>query len=195
MGRVLFTGFHGDKMWAKDTQDLSEHIVRGDYSGLSLSEYRLWAGFIHCPVAFWGARHIRDVHAISNSPEMEPWDVAVQYSRPIPRRIVEEAGVPRELFGTHKRMASVFLLDPRDFLTAQSWNDYEDWLRQHRLEWVRQGRIPPPWGAPIARVKRWVLRHTRWNVRGIHRLTRLNPRRYMFPWAVERAKQRYPRPF
>jgi hypothetical protein len=133
-GRVLFTGFHGDKMWAKDTQDLSEHIVRGDNSGLGFSEYRLWVGFIHCPVAFWGAQQIRDVHAISNSPEMKPWDVVAQYSRPIPRRFVEEAGVPRELFGTRKRFADVNLLRPQDFLTAQSFEDYLDWLREHRWE-------------------------------------------------------------
>jgi hypothetical protein len=194
-GRVLFTGFHGDKMWAKDTQDLSENIVRGDPSGLSLSEYRLWAGFIHCPAVFWGARQIRDVHAISNSPEMQPWDVAAQYSRPIPRRIVEEAGVPRELFGTRKRFANISLVGSQDFLTAQSFEDYGNWLRLHRWEWLRQARIPPLWRASIPRVNTWVTRHTGWNIRGIHRLGPFNPRHYMFPWAVERAKQRYPRPF
>jgi hypothetical protein len=194
-GRVLFTGFHGDKMWAKDTQDLSENIVRGDNSGSALSEYRLWVGFIHCPVAFWGVRRIRDVHAISNSPEMKPWDVTAQYSRPIPRRIVEEAGVPRELFGTRKRAADVALLSHQSSLTAQSFEDYMDWLREHRWEWVRHARIPPLWGSSTARMYTWVVRHAKWNIRGTHRLRRLNPRRYMFPWAVERAKQRYPRPF
>src|SRR5690606_29618138 len=40
-GTVLFTGFHGDKMWDKHPKDVSENIVRGDQSGLSLAEYRL----------------------------------------------------------------------------------------------------------------------------------------------------------
>jgi hypothetical protein len=194
-GRVLFTGYHGDKMWAKDTQDLSENIVRGGLSGLSLSEYRLWVGFIHCPVIFWGARQIRDVHAISQAPEMKRWDVAARYSRPIPRRILEEAGVPRELFGACKRDGNVNLLGSQDFLTAQSFEDYLDWLGELRWKWARHACIPPLWGSSTARRYTRVVRHTEWNIRAINRLRRLNPRRYMFPWAVERAKQRYPLPF
>jgi len=107
-GRVLLTGFHGDKMWDTETKDLSEHIVRGDDSGVGITEYRLWVGFIHCAMPFWGVRQIRDVHAISHSPEMKAWNAGPpSYRRPICRRIVEEAGVPRELFGVHKRGMSV----------------------------------------------------------------------------------------
>ena len=45
-----------------------------------------------------------------------------------------------------------------------------------------------------------VLRHTDWNLRSIRRLSNqlrrhVSWRQYIFPWAVERAKQRYPRPF
>ena len=102
-GRVLLTGYNGDRLWATDAKDLSQHIVRVDDSGVALTEYRLWVGFIHCPLPFWGARQIRDIQAISNSPEMSPWNVGPpSYRRPICRRIVEEAGVPRELFGVRK---------------------------------------------------------------------------------------------
>ncbi|MDT8364770.1 MAG: hypothetical protein RQ714_09045 [Nitrosomonas sp.] len=79
--KVLLTGYHGDKIWAKDTKDLSENIIRGDSSGLSLTEYRLWAGFIHCPITFWGVQQIRDINLTSNSEEMRFWDIPGDYSR------------------------------------------------------------------------------------------------------------------
>ena len=37
------------------------------------------------------------------SPEMAPWRLGNGYDRPIPRRILESAGVPRALFGARKK--------------------------------------------------------------------------------------------
>ena len=67
-GTVLLTGFHGDKMWDRQTTHLEPDIVRGDASGSDLSEYRLEAGFVNCPVPFWGVRQIKDVVRLSNAP-------------------------------------------------------------------------------------------------------------------------------
>ena len=106
-GRVLLTGFHGDKVWSPHTTALGENLVRTDLSGLS--EYRLWTGFIHCPVPFMTARQIRDIHAVSRSAEMQPWSVRGDYNRPICRRIVEGCGVPRGAFGVKKRAAAVLM--------------------------------------------------------------------------------------
>lgn len=142
-GKVLLTGFHGDKAWAKDLDKVDGNIVRGDQSGLSLAEYRLTIGMLHCPVPFWGVRQVADLHRISNSPEMAPWDVPGDYSRPICRRIVETAGVPRELFGQEKKASWVMLLRSRQFLSPRSTEDYVGWLAARRWEWVRRGRVPP----------------------------------------------------
>ena len=38
--------------------------MRGDVSGLALTEYRLQAGFLNCPVPFWGARRLDDINRI-----------------------------------------------------------------------------------------------------------------------------------
>ncbi|MCI0546192.1 MAG: hypothetical protein L0027_02795 [Candidatus Rokubacteria bacterium] len=200
--RVLLTGYHGDKMWAKTAKDLGPDLVRGDPSGSALGEYRLWVGFLHCPVPFWGVRQIADVHAITRSPEMAPWDLPGPYSRPICRRIVEGAGVPREMFGMRKLAASVMLHDDPDFLTPASRADYLGWLGEHRGAWLRRGAIPPVRSAALDRL---VLRASdglsAWMKRtpGLWRLpprlgleygpTRL--RRALFPWAVERAMARY----
>jgi hypothetical protein len=203
-GRVLLTGFHGDKMWAKHPEDLSENIVRGDQSGLDLSEYRLQIGFIHCPITFWGVRQIRDVNRISNSVEMKPWDVLGDYSRPICRRIVEEAGVPREMFGTSKRAASVLFNTSDQFLTPHSMEDYSGWLNAHRREWIRRGRVPPIHNQMLDRWKqrgREQLSSTfsekpfLWRVSSWMEDTSTSLRRYIFPWALERNQKNYPSPF
>ena len=142
-GRLLLTGYHGDKVWAKKTPDLSANIVRGDISGLSLTEFRLSAGFLHCPVPFWAVRAKADIDRISNSAEMKPWDVPGNYSRPICRRIAEEAGIPRHAFGIRKRASATWPLARRSFLISSSCDDYLAWVRRHRSGWVRAGRIPP----------------------------------------------------
>src|SRR5258708_10810292 len=67
---------------------------------------------------------------------MAPWDVGGSYTRPICRRILEEAGVPRELFGMDKKAASVLFFDRNSFLSEASRRDYEDWLAHN----------PPPRG-------------------------------------------------
>ena len=116
-GRVVFTGFHGDKVWDTRTHTLGPDIVRGDASGTDLSEYRLWVGFVNCAVPFLGVRQIKEIHAISTSPDLATWDVKGGYSRPVCRRIVEESGVPRDMFGVEKKATAQFILGPESFLT------------------------------------------------------------------------------
>lgn len=212
VGRVLLTGYHGDKVWDKHTKDLTDQIVRGDSSGLALTEYRLWVGFLNCPVAFWGVRQIREINALSNSSEMKPWDVSGDYSRPICRRIAEEAGVPRAAFGTRKRFITVdpfggwdTLNSGLDLLTPASQQDYLAWLRKNRAAWLRRGKVPP---IASPRLNRWInALYRRWinlvsplaGKRFVWRFIRgrlYHPRYlgwYLFPWSIERAKERYRR--
>ncbi len=142
-GRVLLTGFHGDKIWAKETKSLNPTIVRGDPSGLSLTEYRLWVGFIHLPVPFMGVRQIRDINKISNSMEMKPWDIPGNYSRPICRRIVEAGGVRRNDFGMLKKAASVLFSSRGDNLSLTTRKSLYSWLRLNSAAWSSQKKVPP----------------------------------------------------
>ncbi len=210
-GKVLLTGFHGDKMWAKETYNLSPTIVRGDRSGLSLTEYRLWAGFIHLPVPFMGVRQIKDVNAISNSPEMIPWDVPGNYSRPICRRIVEQAGVPRNKFGVSKKAASVLFGSRGETLSAAARQAYNNWLQLQSKEQIRSGlKLNPGPDKSTGPLKKPLI----FFLRVINRLVTLAPSpirakvkrlihkmdpvkkkqnlmRYTFPWAMELAKEKY----
>ncbi len=137
-GRILLTGFHGDTIWAPHKQP-SIDIKRGDVSGTSLEEFRLRTGFVNLPVPFLGALRHPDIHGISNSPEMRPWRLGRSYDRPIPRRIVEEAGVPRGLFGQRKRVQSVLFIssvkdDPDSMsrmMSDASREDYASFFESH----------------------------------------------------------------
>ncbi len=216
-GRVLLTGYHGDKVWDRNTTYTSPDIVRGDISGTALSEYRLWTQFIHCPVPFWGVRQIRDIVHISRDPALEPWDVGGDYTRPICRRIVESEGVPREAFGITKSAASRWFVLETKNMTLESERDYIGFLTEHREDWWRRFRVPPSrnrsWdnaklqalrslSAMLIRIPGWYRLHlNRWPfLRGLSALGIPNPpycpmvigtRRYYFPWAVERCKKRY----
>jgi hypothetical protein len=101
---AVFTGFHGDIIWDVNVPEsfVSEGIVRHDVSGLDLSELRLERGFFNVAVPFLFAASIESIVAISRSPEMSAWRLGTDYDRPISRRIVEQEGVPRRLFGVLK---------------------------------------------------------------------------------------------
>jgi hypothetical protein len=204
-GRVLLTGYHGDVIWAKEGKSTNEYIVRGDQSGLSLTEYRLHAGFIHCPIAFWGVRQLRDLRALSISTEMKSWDISGNYSRTICRRIVEEAGVPRELFGQRKAATAVLF---NEILTQASLLDYLAWIKRQRWNWLKQGRLPPLTSdeferkvlqlmkEPPMRKLRSLLSRTpvlwRMIIDDYPDLDTPTPlRRYLFPWALESEKAKY----
>ncbi|MGF9765005.1 hypothetical protein AAII07_59160 [Microvirga sp. 0TCS3.31] len=105
---MFVTGFHGDKVWNRNGKPNSV-IKRGDISGSSLGEFRIAKDFVHLPLPFVGAQHHSDLSRISKSDEMCAFSVGGDYDRPIPRRIAEEAGVPRKLFGQTKKAVSVLL--------------------------------------------------------------------------------------
>lgn len=107
-GRILITGFHGGALWG-GREAPNTVLARVDLCGSSLQEFRIQQGFFHIPVPVIGARHHSRIDAISRSSEMEPFRLHFGYDKPIARRLLEESGVPRELFGQTKEAASVLL--------------------------------------------------------------------------------------
>jgi hypothetical protein len=107
-GRVVLTGFHAGTVW-----DLRSHAIDGlsstDVAGSSMGEFRLQRDFVHVPVPFIGAQRVKDILAIGRSAELEAFTLQHWYNKPIARRIVEEAGVPRELFGQSKEAISMLV--------------------------------------------------------------------------------------
>jgi hypothetical protein len=107
-GRLLLTGYGGDAVWRRT---IEPHVARGRMAGadgvLGMNELRIQMDFVHVPLPVVDLFRQRRMVALSNSAEMEPWMVGGYYDRPIPRRIGEEAGVPRNAFGVAKKVTSV----------------------------------------------------------------------------------------
>ncbi|MCK5448921.1 MAG: hypothetical protein KAJ43_12300 [Gemmatimonadetes bacterium] len=211
-GQVLVSGFHGDGVWEKGTNGLAPDLARDADGGLSFTEHRLQLGCIHLPVPYLGARQIQDLNALSNSPELAAWDIPGDYSRPICRRIVEDAGIPRDAFGMHKKAATNHFRRGEAVLTEETRVAYYGWLQRHERLW-RQGQVKgtkPPgrifWAfyvryAHVGRVLRahprllpgkpgeWVLRAGYKFYRRLNR--RINLVEHLFPWAIEELAKVY----
>jgi hypothetical protein len=103
--RMLVSAFFGDGMWWMNRPPRPQWW-RSDQSGSSLGEWRLRVGFVHVPLPCLGAERYRDTQRISRATEMRPWALGRRYDKPIPRRILESAGIPRGAFGEVKRAVS-----------------------------------------------------------------------------------------
>jgi len=212
---VLFTGIGGGLIWDDATPMDDGSYPPIGFSDASLTEYRLSVGFIHCPLPLWGMRTADDIFRITASEEMLPWCVPGKYNRPVARRIVETAGVPRQAFGMKKKAAAFMLHQPlsaKEGLSPSSAEDFNSWLRETRLEWLRRGRIPPshaltalvdrslylflavlrrlPRFIPKSGLRDYLVKKTT----ALGHLARRPPgsvRNYTFPWAVSRLQQNY----
>ena len=209
-GKILLLGGPGgDTSWNKNAR-ISEPMAVGGGALLGLTEFSIWAGFVSCPVPMWGIRQIRDIIHISNSAEMGPWDTGGKYTRPICRRILEDAGVPRSYFGIGKRGVSFVPHSIGQSLSESSKGDFMAWF-DRLFEGSSDGRRPG--GSPeLARIVDTTVpilekligvfiplldRRGLWQVRKFFTSVqkRLNEPyyhyKYLIHWAVDRAKQRY----
>ena len=132
-GRIVFTGFHGDGVWDKNCRTLSSYIVRAGAGGHALTESHLRHGYIHLPVAFLGCTSQLSIHRISNSEEMRPWSMGNRYDRPIARRLVEESGVDRNLFGIKKKAVAVYVAKGsiKPIMTKKSSADFTSFCQEN----------------------------------------------------------------
>jgi hypothetical protein len=134
---LLLTGTNGDVVWPGENVArrtcLDSAIRRGDLGGHGMSELRLVAGFIQLPLPFMGARQKPDIVRITESSEMDPWRLGNEYDRPIPRRIAEEAGVPRHLFGQSKMASVVLFSRPSIPYGPALRRQFFDYLEHERL--------------------------------------------------------------
>jgi hypothetical protein len=141
-GRLLVTGMHGDGVWglrraSGKPHPLRRDLVRRDAAGGSLGEFRSRVGFQHVPLPCFAATAFPDIHAISCSAEMRPWTLGTGYDRPIARRLAEEHGVPRALFGMRKNAVTVLLNSDdriRTQLTSSSRDSFESFVAAHAHE-------------------------------------------------------------
>jgi hypothetical protein len=127
--RMFFTGYLGDAVWNRRSRTVGRELRMLYPGGSSFGEFRLRVGFIHLPLPAVGYINHRSIYAISNSDEMGPWSVDDhEYDRPIPRRLLEERGVPRQLFGQHKMAITQPLWNTERLEQYMGTNTYKEFV-------------------------------------------------------------------
>lgn len=210
-GTVYVSGYVGDLVWSRTALRVRTTLRRRDASGGSLAEFRLRTGFVHLPLPFVGARRHPSIHAISTSDAMAPWSVGGGYDRPIPRRLLEEAGVPRGSFAHAKRATGNSLNAVRGILALEG-RPLESYLGEASLADFRafHARLPRAQAGIGPRLRRRVYRlryglpefvkpwlRRRWVERVADRVGdprfefTLAPSDWAFHWAVEKLRPRY----
>ena len=134
---LLLTGINGDIVWPRENiamrTFLDSAIRRGDLGGHGMGELRLALGFVQLPLPFMGARQKADIVRITESSEMDPWRLGNAYDRPIPRRIAEEAGVSRHLFGQSKMASAVIFAPPAIPYAKALRREFFDYLAEEKI--------------------------------------------------------------
>lgn len=97
---LYFSGMYGDTIWNRNRQGLKE--PQGDIDAL-LCEFRLIEGVFVTSVPWWGIKRAAEIQKINLLEEMKPWTLGTDYDRPIARRLIEEAGIPRGEFAKRKK--------------------------------------------------------------------------------------------
>ena len=104
-GALLLTGRCSAPIWTRQRYrflpQYRNPLAQRAY-GASFVEMRLRIGAQVLPAGFVGALDCLALLRIADSAEMEPWRVGGPYDSPIPRRIIEEAGIPRAWFAQEK---------------------------------------------------------------------------------------------
>ena len=132
--RCLLVGLMGDTIWERELTTISDDLRWEQRSHFNLTEMRLKTNFILIPAAFIGARKIKQINKISRSEDVKRWTLFTDYDRPICRRTVEEAGVPRTLFGQKKRATAVYHVEEglRKTMTKESYESYVKFIEPNK---------------------------------------------------------------
>lgn len=155
---LLLTGQYGEFWYTRDiTGEYRMHyfddsLKKWDLAGHGLSEIRLMTGFIQAAIPVIGSRNRTAILRITESPEMQPWRLNTRYDRPIPRRIAEEAGVPREMFGQIKLASIVHLPTPNVPVTPGLRDEFFRYLIKSKLLGRMGIRLLPV----VQRINNWI---------------------------------------
>jgi hypothetical protein len=187
-GRLFITGRQGDTTWSfgrGSGQPMLQEPNAILLSGITLTEPALRLGFIHFPVPTCGAIHAPVLAEIGRSDEMKPWSLGGKYDRPIPRRIAEEAGVARSLFGMKKHGGPGIPRKAR--LSAKGWIHLQNFFTEVKPCMPSadplSGWIPRRIRKKLNGIVLWLLTGTPWQ----KRLAALFGNRFHVKWRSDQA--------
>lgn len=210
-GSLLFAGLHG-YYWQEQSYKVPPYSILCIGSPVfpftGITEYRLRAGFMLFPALHIGGIHDAAIRRITNSEEMRPWMLPDSYRNvPILRRIVEDAGVDRAMFGQQKRANAFSNLAAPGMFSPASQSDFTDFCRSHGLPTTRDSSLNIKINGRLSRTLErtgskllaqmpeecyfHIMPYTWWLYpRPSHPLWR-SPALYTFHWGFERTKRRY----
>lgn len=104
---IVLMGQRGDKLWEKNYPNVNNELrfYNSLFPATAQIESRLRVGYIIFPLPLFGATQWVSIAKISHSKELENYSVGGNYDRPIPRKLVEDAGGQRNSFGIKKKGA------------------------------------------------------------------------------------------
>lgn len=199
-GRVFVTGRHGDIVLSPKVKAHSYNLARSpmdDLGGSTMNEYRLRVGYMNFAPWFTGWQHMDAIRRISLSEDLRPWSIGGPYDRPIPRRILEEAGIPRALFGQTKLGGAYEFIEGVDDLSDPSRTDFERFFSEQSIP--RFTRLRARLLKQLERAERRIHRSLYERIGARLELRRLVPahyrislrRGYLFHWGFARVAPRY----
>ncbi|ADE15275.1 conserved hypothetical protein [Nitrosococcus halophilus Nc 4] len=214
--RLFIKGDFGDGLWNVTTKNVDNHRYgRSTTGGLggSMSEFRLRVGFLNLPIPLLTMYRRPELNKISLSNEMSKFRLGGWYDRPIPRRMAEEAGVPRQAFGTIKKAVTQPMWIAGNIpalFTETSWDDFLR-FRESKIRFGPHGRDTARRMVEEVRVRLfrkirygtlgWYLSKTR--LRSVIEMFNLDVPRpgsgtrsgreysLVFHWAIEKTRKRY----
>jgi len=206
--RVVVSGYGGDRVWATRYALEQEPKFPFYIGGYSQSEFYLRAPALDLSVPVIGARGSADIGSISRSREMQPWSIGGDYDRPIPRRLLEDAGLPRGTFAGRKRRVTPDYdsltrraVDLDRFLSPFSRARFEAWFARvapldrasalrHRLMVDGVGRIV--WSRKLGRLlNRIGIYWPPLPARLLHWKVPIRKNAFVFNWAMAEQISRY----
>ncbi|BDS06786.1 hypothetical protein NT6N_18260 [Oceaniferula spumae] len=110
-------------------------------SGVSILEFRLRVGYIAIDPSVIAIRHNQAILKIFSKEEMQEWSVGGKYDRPAARRIAEQGGLPRELFGLKKLGTSHSPLKTRAGFSDRGYSSYSSFTKESHQHCSRIARI------------------------------------------------------
>lgn len=143
--KLLIMGLRGDKVYDRIQTNVNNNLDFhvGDQlaqCGLTIYESMLKNNSITISIPLIGGDCWLDMKRISESEEMKLFSIGNHYDRPIPRRLLEEAGVEREMFGMKKFGAGVsYSLDSfsriRSKMSVRSYESLIKFKRSFPRKW------------------------------------------------------------
>ncbi len=195
--KLVFIGERGDKVWNISFPSCNDNYSFDDQiTGLGASERKLWLGYISVPLPLYGASSWSSIQRISQSEEMKSWSIGGNYDRPIPRRICEEAGIERQLFGISKHGAGIVLRydwggRAKRRMSKNAANSFDKYVKKKKhLDIVQL--VHYFWKAKKIYLSRIGLRiPDKSSFIEKSQISNATTARYLFPWASEIIQERY----